>query len=159
MVVKIDFGADRPHHRQLADILREDIALGRLKPGQELMSQARLMQTYHLGPVAVRQALAILRAEGLILTIKGQVSTVMVYNRQPYHVASGADVEFRMPSPAERKELRDEAADEIEMPEGVPIAIIKPGPRKHRVMLRADRWRLVFGEPEAEGQSSSSSGG
>ncbi|MGV9532441.1 winged helix-turn-helix domain-containing protein [Streptosporangium sandarakinum] len=146
----IDHGADRPVHRQLADLLRADIAAGRLKPGEMLPSQARLMQLHDLGPVAVRQALAILRAEGLIRTVKGEGSTVMVYDRQPYRVAAGADVEIRMPSPEERKQLRDAAAGETEMPEGVPVAVVKPGPRKHRVLLRGDRWRLVFGdEPQS----------
>ncbi|MER6830827.1 winged helix-turn-helix domain-containing protein [Streptosporangium sp. NPDC000563] len=150
--MKIDFGADRPHHRQLADILRADITAGRLKPAQQLPSQNRLMQQYGLGSVAVRQALAILRHEGLITTTRGEGSAVMVYDRKPYHVAPGADVEFRMPSPTERRELRDEAADETAMPEGVPIAVITPGPRKHRVMLRGDRWRLVFGDEGETGR-------
>ncbi|MEU8378290.1 winged helix-turn-helix domain-containing protein [Streptosporangium sp. NPDC048865] len=151
--MKIDFGADRPHHRQLADILRADITTGRLKPGEHLPSQKGLKQQYGLGDVAVRQALAILRNEGLIVTTRGEGSAVMVYDRRPYHVGPGADVEFRMPSPDERKELRDEAADETMMPEGVPIAIVRPGPRRHRVMLRADRWRLVFSD-ESESDSS-----
>ncbi|MEV7011685.1 winged helix-turn-helix domain-containing protein [Streptosporangium sp. NPDC051022] len=147
--MKIDFGADRPHHRQLADILRADIASGRLKPGQPLPSQSALMQRYELGTVAVRQALAILRGEGLIRTAKREGSVVMLYDRKPYHVEAGADVEFRMPSPDERRDLRDETTGETEMPEGVPIAVIKPGPRKHRVVLRGDQWRLVFSDSPA----------
>lgn len=137
----IDFGADRPVHRQLADLLRADIRSGKLKPGGKLPSQARLMQIYGVGQVAVRAALRLLASEGLIVTEKGTEATVAMYERQPYRVPPGSRVTFRMPSPEERRELGD-------VPEGVPVAEVKAGPRKHRKLVRGDQWELVFDDEQ-----------
>lgn len=137
----IDFGADRPVHRQLADLLRADIRSGKLAPGASLPSQARLMQIHGVGQVAVRQALRLLAGEGLIVTEKGREARVAVYDRKPYRVPKGARVVFRMPSPEERRELRDAGGD---VPEGVPVAEVHTGPRARRKLVRGDRWEIVF---------------
>ncbi|MGW3346306.1 GntR family transcriptional regulator [Nonomuraea rubra] len=134
----IDFGSDRPVHRQLADIIRADIAAGRLKPGQPLPSETRLMQQYELGRVAVRQALGVLRSEGLIVTVKREGSYVrpqVPIERVILRVA--AEVSARMPSPDERKRLN--------IPEGVPVLVIKQ-PRQTERLLPADRTILVWSE-------------
>ncbi|MEV4288895.1 GntR family transcriptional regulator [Nonomuraea bangladeshensis] len=132
----IDFGSDRPVHRQLADIIRTDIASGRLKPGQALPSETRLMQQYELGRVAVRQALGVLRGEGLIVTVKREGSHVRPQLPVERVVIEGeAEVSARMPSPEERKEL--------DIPEGVPVFVIKQ-PRKRERVLAADRTTLVW---------------
>ncbi|MGW0486200.1 GntR family transcriptional regulator [Nonomuraea sp. NPDC003214] len=138
----IDFGADRPVHKQLADIIRADIAAGRLKPGNALPSESRLQQIYGVGQIAVRQALRVLRGEGLIVTVKGSGSTVAGGPREPYNVEPGSNVVLRMPSPDERAQLGD-------VPEGVPIAEIRPpGKGRHRKLIRGDRYQLVFEEPD-----------
>lgn len=132
----IDFGSDRPVHRQLADLIRADIAAGRLKPGQALPSETRLMQQYELGRVAVRQALGVLRSEGLVVTVKREGSYVRP--RVPVErvaVERAAEVTARMPSPDERKEL--------DIPEGVPVFVIKQSGRHSRI-LSADRTVLIW---------------
>ncbi|MFI6743692.1 GntR family transcriptional regulator [Nonomuraea sp. NPDC050451] len=135
----IDFGSDRPVHRQLADIIREDIAAGRLKAGQALPSETRLMQQYELGRVAVRQALGVLRSEGLIVTVKREGSYVRPQVPvERVSVERTAEVTARMPSPDERKEL--------DIPEGVPVFVIKQ-PRKRNRVLAADRTILVWDIP------------
>ncbi|MGW0195906.1 GntR family transcriptional regulator [Nonomuraea sp. NPDC003201] len=135
----IDFGSDRPVHRQLADIIREDIAAGRLKAGQALPSETRLMQQYELGRVAVRQALGVLRGEGLIVTVKREGSYVRPQVPvERVAVERTAEVTARMPSPDERKEL--------DIPEGVPVFVIKQ-PRKRNRVLPADRTILVWDIP------------
>ncbi|WP_090769389.1 GntR family transcriptional regulator [Nonomuraea maritima] len=132
----IDFGSDRPVHRQLADIIRADIAAGRLKPGQALPSETRLMQQYELGRVAVRQALGVLRSEGLIVTVKREGSYVRPQAPVQRVVVEGlAEVTARMPSPDERKKL--------DLPEGVPVFVIKE-PRQSSRILPADRTVLVW---------------
>lgn len=132
----IDFGSDRPVHRQLADVIRADIAAGRLKPGQPLPSETRLMQQYELGRVAVRQALGVLRSEGLIVTVKREGSYVRPQVPvEQVAVERAAEVTARMPSPDERKEL--------DIPEGVPVFVIKQPRRRSRV-LPADRTVLVW---------------
>ncbi|MEV4568531.1 GntR family transcriptional regulator [Nonomuraea sp. NPDC049419] len=132
----IDFGSDRPVHRQLADIIRADIAAGRLKPGQPLPSETRLMQEYELGRVAVRQALSVLRSEGLIVTVKREGSYVRPeLPTERVTVRDAAEVTARMPSPEERKTLN--------IPEGVPVFVIKE-PRKRSRILSADRTVLIW---------------
>lgn len=132
----IDFGSDRPVHKQLADLIRADIASGRLKPGAALPSEAQLRQRYELGQMAVRQALRVLRGEGLIVTIKGKGSEVAGGPREPYQVEPGSTIVLRMPSPDERAKLGG-------VPEGVPVAEVQPpGKGRHRKLVRGDRYRL-----------------
>ncbi|MEV6152365.1 GntR family transcriptional regulator [Nonomuraea sp. NPDC052129] len=133
----IDFGSDRPVHRQLADIIRADIAAGRLTPGQALPSEGRLMQEYELGRVAVRQALGVLRSEGLIVTVKREGSYVRPQAPVERVIVEGpAEVTARMPSPDERREL--------DIPEGVPVFVLSQ-PHKRNRILPADRTALVWG--------------
>lgn len=132
----IDFSSDRPVHRQLADIIRAEIAAGRLKPGQALASETRLMQEYELGRVAVRQALGVLRSEGLIVTVKREGSYVRPQVPMERVVVEGpAEVAARMPSPEERKDL--------DIPEGVPVFVLSRQRRPKRI-LPADRTLLVW---------------
>ncbi|GGO67066.1 GntR family transcriptional regulator [Nonomuraea cavernae] len=132
----IDFSSDRPVHRQLADIIRAEIVAGRLKPGQALPSETRLMQEYELGRVAVRQALGVLRGEGLVVTVKREGSYVRPQVPvERVSVEGAAEVSARMPSPDERKEL--------DIPEGVPVFVLKQ-PRKRNRILPADRTVLVW---------------
>ncbi|PZG15879.1 GntR family transcriptional regulator [Nonomuraea aridisoli] len=137
----IDFGSDRPVHRQLADIIRADITAGRLKPGQALPSETRLMQQYELGRVAVRQALGVLRSEGLIVTVKREGSYVRPQvPAERVAVQRSAEITARMPSPEERKEL--------DIPEGVPVFVINQ-PRKRNRILPADRTILIWDDDES----------
>lgn len=58
-----------PLYRQLAAELRGKIERGEYQPGQLLPSEAHLQQEYQLGRSTVRSALALLRDEGLVVTI------------------------------------------------------------------------------------------
>src|SRR5215211_1757793 len=62
----IDPTSDRPAYRQIADQLRAVIVGGRLEPGAQLPSERALMDTYRAARGTVRQAIATLRAEGLV---------------------------------------------------------------------------------------------
>jgi GntR family transcriptional regulator len=62
----IDPTSDRPAYLQIADQLRQAIAEGQLAPGAKLPSERALMGTYGAARGTVRQAIATLRAEGLI---------------------------------------------------------------------------------------------
>jgi GntR family transcriptional regulator len=72
----LDRGADRALYRQLADLLRERIERGELAPGRELPSEAALAYEHDVGRDTVRDALAVLRAEGLITTERGRPAYV-----------------------------------------------------------------------------------
>lgn len=55
-----------PLYQQVAADLREQIRTGRLKPGDQLPSAAQLQQIYSVGSTAIRNAMLLLRTEGLI---------------------------------------------------------------------------------------------
>jgi GntR family transcriptional regulator len=58
--------SDRPAYRQLADLLRDQIASGELPPGALVPSEARLMQEHGLSRNTIRLAIGLLRSEGLV---------------------------------------------------------------------------------------------
>ena len=64
-------GASEPPWRQLAAILREQIASGELPAGERIPSILALAETYGVAPVTVRKALDKLKADGLIVTQPG----------------------------------------------------------------------------------------
>lgn len=142
----IDYSSGVPVYRQVAAVIRDDITAGRYQPGAWLPSEAQLAQMYEVGRDTVREALAYLRAEGRITTVRKRGSMVAVEpTREPYDVPDGARVIARMPTPDERRELATsgELREFGGMPEGVPVFEIDPGPRKHRRVLRGDRIELV----------------
>ena len=65
-----------PRHAAIAQALREQIRSGELTPGAPLPSEARLTSTFAVSRGTVRQALAALRAEGLIAGGRGRVPVV-----------------------------------------------------------------------------------
>lgn len=62
----IDPTSDRPVYRQIADHLRDDITAGRLLEGERLPSESQLMGRYGTARNTARDAIALLRAEGLV---------------------------------------------------------------------------------------------
>lgn len=63
-------------HRQIADALRQQIAAGELAPGAMLPTETEIKQRYGCARNTVRQALSVLRAEGLIVTERPRGSRV-----------------------------------------------------------------------------------
>ncbi|MBW3576164.1 MAG: GntR family transcriptional regulator [Actinobacteria bacterium] len=63
---RLDRRSDRPAYHQIADCLRSDITESVLKPGSKIPSERSLMDRYDAARGTVRQALAVLRTEGLI---------------------------------------------------------------------------------------------
>ena len=68
----LDRTLDTPLYLQLAALLREDIAAGRLRPGDKLPSESELVERYGVGRVTVREALALLVNEGLLRKLQGR---------------------------------------------------------------------------------------
>lgn len=96
-----------PVYQQLADIMREQIRTGQLTPGTELPGENELAKQHDVGRPAVRQALAVLRAEALIVTVRGEGTRVRVQpERQTLEIGPETRVWFRQPTPAERVDLR-----------------------------------------------------
>ena len=76
VVHSIDPTSDRPAYKQIADHLREAIAAGELTPGEGLPSERVLMEDYGAARGTIRQAINLLRGEGLIAVEHGRGSFV-----------------------------------------------------------------------------------
>ena len=72
----IDHDSAVPPYRQLAAILRDQIASGELAPGAAVPSVKRLRQEYGVAETTARKAVAVLRDEGLVETVMGWGSFV-----------------------------------------------------------------------------------
>ena len=72
MTVGVDPMSDRPVYKQIADALRSQIEAGSLPPGEKLPSESALTQQFKVSQGTIRQALAILRGEGLIVAEHGR---------------------------------------------------------------------------------------
>ena len=72
MAVSIDPISDRPVFRQIADWLRSEITSGRLGPGAQLPSESELVGMFHTTRTTARQALGVLKSEGLIVSEHGR---------------------------------------------------------------------------------------
>lgn len=59
-------------HHDIADDLRRQITIGRIKPGERLPSEAGLADHYKVSTVTLRSALAVLQGEGLVEKIHGK---------------------------------------------------------------------------------------
>lgn len=110
-----------PVYRQIATILRGRISQGTLAPGENLPAELDLAAEFSVGRDSVREALALLRAEGLIETRRGfrsQVREPIVRTRIP--LTAGKRLTARMPTPEERVEY--------DVPVGVPMLVIDEEP-------------------------------
>jgi len=128
----IDPASFEPVYRQLARILREQIQVGELGVGQALPSEASLSQHFGVGRDAVRDALAMLRSEGLVITtrgigtfVRGPVDEVAVVR-----VGAGTRVSARVPTADERLRLG--------VPEGTAVLVVMRDGEPETV-LPADR--------------------
>lgn len=129
-----------PAYEQVADTLRARIADRTYPPGQPLPSEPDLAAEFGSGKDTVRDALALLVNEGLLVTRRGYRAIVReTPQREQVTVPPGASITARMPTPAERRELG------IDGP-GIPVLIV--GDR----MYPADRAELVADPTPTYGQ-------
>jgi len=130
----IDPSADRAVFRQLADLLRNRILSGELQPGASLPSELRMAQEYGLSRTSVRQAVSILRSEGLVSVQRPRGTFVREAEFTGTVTLRKGDTAFaRMPSPTERRDL--------DLSEGVPILVISRADGSTE-LYAADRTRV-----------------
>jgi DNA-binding GntR family transcriptional regulator len=65
----VQHGTSQPPSRQLADLLRAQIVVGDLTPGERVPSIVDLATEYHVTTGTVQKALRILKGEGLIVSV------------------------------------------------------------------------------------------
>ena len=85
----IDHTDPRSPSQQIADDLRDDIQAGTFTPGDPLPSERQLVDKYGTAPQTARQAIAILKAEGLVVGRSGR--GIFVRERLPI-VRVGSDL-------------------------------------------------------------------
>lgn len=73
----IDPGVAEPVYRQLTAILRARILDGRIRPDHVIPSEKQLEQEFGVSRNTSRRAIAILRDEGLVVTVAGRGSYVV----------------------------------------------------------------------------------
>lgn len=61
-----DIGSRAPKYHRIADALRREIRNGDLPPGERLPAETALVERFRVSLPTIRQALSVLRAEGLI---------------------------------------------------------------------------------------------
>lgn len=127
---RIDTTSERARYRQLADILRERISSGEWEPDHSLPSEATLGHEYQVSQATVRRALAVLRAEGLVESVRGM----------PWRVRERGETTVVTLGPGDRVRARvatREDQDRHGVPEGVPVLVVSSPGRPDRV-FRAD---------------------
>jgi GntR family transcriptional regulator len=72
VAVAIDTTSDRPVFKQIADRLRAAIEDGELEPGARLPSEQELIEVHGVARGTIRQAVNLLRSEGLVRTEHGR---------------------------------------------------------------------------------------
>ena len=83
--------AARPLYVQLKETILDEIASGRLKPGDQLPSHRELCETYQMSHMTVRRAITELTNEGVISAVPGKG----IYVAEPKQDAdSGALISF-----------------------------------------------------------------
>ncbi len=90
---------------QISDSLRHDIETGVFLPGDRLPSEAQLTRIHSVSRAVVREAIAVLRSDGLVVARKG--SGVFALERKPVEAAPFDDLDLdRISSVIELLELR-----------------------------------------------------
>ncbi|MBS2966723.1 GntR family transcriptional regulator [Actinocrinis puniceicyclus] len=81
MRTAIDPISDRPAYKQIADAIRDAVSSGEIGPGEKVPSEADLIRLFNVAQGTVRNALSLLRAEGLLRAEHGK--GVFVRERPP----------------------------------------------------------------------------
>ncbi|TDC01861.1 GntR family transcriptional regulator [Micromonospora fluostatini] len=123
-------------YRELAGLLRDRIASGELRPGQRLPSETTLAQTHGVARMTAREALRMLRAEGLAAAVRGYGIVVREHVEPELVLVDAEDrISARPPSPHER--------DMYDVPEGVSMLVVTH-PDGLQDLYPADRVVLAY---------------
>ena len=141
--MSIDPTDPRPPYRQIADQLRADIYGQALAPGDQLPSERELVERYGTAHQTVRQAISLLKAEGLVIGRPGR--GVFVRERPLLH---RLDANRRFITQARSQGLSAEARLlEVRFtPAPPPVAALLDLPEDAQVLVRR-YLMLVGGEP------------
>lgn len=166
---------DRPAYLRIAAELRDRIRDGGHPPGSRLPTIAALCQTHGVSEIVVRQAIAVLRGEGLVETRRGGGTVV---RRQPparrvamerYRVETAPAAapatsfthdqriqwhEYRLDKVYRRVRAGAELAELFELPPGTPLLhrhfVFYARREPQQISTNYLPWQLVAGTPVAD---------
>jgi GntR family transcriptional regulator len=150
--IERDTDAPSPY-RQIAADLREAIRRGELAPGDKLPSETELIEHYHVARMTVRQAVAELRGEGLVVAEHGR--GVFVRSRPPVRRLASDRFARRHRDAgkaafiAEAEGLGRPSVDEIQVSEAPPpdrVRELLDLPARAHAVTRSRRY-LLDGQP------------
>lgn len=117
-MVPIEKESAIPYYYQLADILKESILRGQYKEGETLPSERVLCDDYEVSRATVRQAIQILKDEGLVAKVRGIGTKVAAKKKDKverdllgYH-----DFDIQMIEKGRQASVKLEAFDEVTDP-------------------------------------------
>ncbi|MFD2024035.1 MULTISPECIES: GntR family transcriptional regulator [Promicromonospora] len=123
---------------RIADDLRRKIVDGELAPGDRLPTLVTLTEAYKVAPMTVREALGILKNEGLVISRGRHGTIVRDLQRMTYRPQS--DLTLRPDDVAKDLFLSEQESDGRRPTQTIDIAIVQPPPEV------ADRLPLADGE-------------
>ena len=121
----LDPGTGRPAYQQIASELREAIYSRELSPGDKLPTERKLVDRYGTAHGTVRQALEVLKREGLIVSAQGRGVFV---HRQPLIHRHGSTRYLRDKRPAASRPFQAEAEREGQQADQRVVAVERVGP-------------------------------
>ncbi|MDO5668727.1 MAG: GntR family transcriptional regulator [Corynebacterium sp.] len=133
------------HYQKIADHIRDAINTGNLAPGDELPSEAELCEQFGSSRGPVRQAMMLLRTEGMISTGRGRRSTVLARSSHKsfdsaVSITSWLEAHNHIPGQQTLLMARQPACEEI-------AGYLRLEPGTHLITLR--RLRSADGRPVA----------
>lgn len=133
---------------ELSAMLRDQILTGELPPDARFPSDRWLRETYGVSRALIRNAVAVLRSEGLVVARQGKTSRVRpLFEKQPIDLTNVVRTDTRMPTRPERQRLDDDLPDG--MHDGVPVFVVQRMDPNHPgrpdlwpapELLPGDRW-------------------
>ena len=78
----MDFDAARPIYLQIIELHKRALMIGKLKPGDKILSQRNFAEQYKVNPNTVQRAYREMEALGLVETLRGQGTFVTVTKKQ-----------------------------------------------------------------------------
>lgn len=127
---KIDKKSYQPAYLQLANILKEKIASGLFRPGEQLPSESELRTQYKISQMTIRRAISILQEQGVVDTSQGKGSFVKAMKIDMFSFQLSALQQLFADKKTEIKLLK--------------VDLVFPDSRTKEILSVADGDRVVF---------------
>lgn len=125
----------RPLYQQLAGRLRDQIESGELAPGSRVPTEAELAERHKVSRNAVRQALGLLRSEGLISSRQGKGSFVRAGEPIKYYASLSGSRQRRLAANRQIDTFGQQIEAQGKVPKQVSITEVIPADKEIAIHL------------------------